>query len=157
MAKWSLSQLIQSTPKALPAVLETRTDPRLRVSRLSVTNFPELNIKAVRAEVTSVSRVPKRHKVMMNFQDMVDPTAEPASLAKTRVRLRCECEAFYFWFIYANKLHEALAGGDFPKYRRKTPPPPVGLPYKNPRNYPGMCKHLFALGKALRTAEELDD
>jgi len=38
-------------------------------------------------------------------------------------------------------------------YVRKTPRPPAGLPYMNPDNIPGYCKHVFSLAMFLKKSK----
>ena len=65
------------------------------------------------------------------------------------VGVRCSCPAYYFWCWYANHSAGCNFGTRFAPYIRKTPPPPVGLPYRNPSNIPMICKHLILLSNVL--------
>lgn len=89
------------------------------------------------------------------FTGLPRPVAEQVpNIGGTDCLVRCACEAYYFWFIYANSLVGGqIAGNRFVPYVRKTPPPPQGRPYANPRNLPGVCKHLIFLMNVLRARE----
>jgi hypothetical protein len=63
---------------------------------------------------------------------------------KSEVKVRCDCPDFRWRFAWYNDKQKALYGVRPPPYKRKTDRPPV-----NPRQLPGMCKHLFSMVKIL--------
>lgn len=67
----------------------------------------------------------------------------PIHYRKTSCAVRCSCPDYRFTWAEWNKRNKSLAGRNFPKYVRKTPPPPRGRPYRNPDEAPGLCKHLI--------------
>lgn len=87
------------------------------------------------------------------FYGVEDPYTEPPELDKNPVRVSCSCPAYYYYFWYANKQAKAHSRGNLRPYIRKTPPPPAGLPYKNPDKIPGLCKHLIAFSNYLNLGD----
>lgn len=66
------------------------------------------------------------------------------SARKNPVHLKCSDPDFRFRF--EKPLFDAGGLiGTFRKYKRKTPPPPVGRPYANPDDLLGFCKHIWSL------------
>lgn len=60
------------------------------------------------------------------------------------ISVRCSCKSFFFDFAYEDySLAHCLYGPKPKPYKRKTPKPPQGRPYRNPRHYPGICKHIY--------------
>lgn len=60
------------------------------------------------------------------------------------VHIKCSCPDFRFRF--EKQLYDAGGlVGNWRRYTRLTPPPPVGYPYANPDNYLGFCKHVWSL------------
>lgn len=68
---------------------------------------------------------------------------EKPKLSKTTIRVRCSCKDFYFCFSLWDYQTRCIVGPKPKKYTRKTPAPPVGRPYRNPKKFPGLCKHVF--------------
>lgn len=60
-------------------------------------------------------------------------------LTKDDVQIRCTCPSFRFSYAYQDKQQKALFGRNFPPYHRKT----KNRPPRNPRNLPGICKHII--------------
>lgn len=69
---------------------------------------------------------------------------------KHPVMVRCSCLDFFFRWGYPDARKSALTGKDNFRYTRKTPAPPVGRPYQNPKNLPGFCKHVVGLWELLQ-------
>lgn len=72
--------------------------------------------------------------------------------SKHPVSIRCKCKDYYFTWQHWNKEGGSSLGRPFPKYIRKTPPPPEGRPLRNPGEHTGMCKHIY--GTVLRLEKE---
>ncbi len=66
---------------------------------------------------------------------------EQLSPAINEVNLRCNCKDFYWRFNYYNFLDHSLHGKKRTKYEGNYP--------ANPKELPGMCKHLMSLVRAL--------
>ncbi len=66
---------------------------------------------------------------------------EQLSPAANNVVVRCNCPDFYWRFNYYDHLDHSLYGKKRAKYE--------GNYRINPREMPGMCKHLMSLAKAL--------
>ena len=68
---------------------------------------------------------------------------------RTPVKLKCSCTDFRF--RTEKPLHDKKSLiGNWRKYIRKTPPPPLGRPFVNPDNIPNFCKHVNSLMKSLK-------
>ena len=63
------------------------------------------------------------------------------------VSVNCDCQEFRFSWAEYNKKQKALIGGKVKPYTRKT----TTRPDRNPLHTPGVCKHIFALLKALES------
>ncbi|MHA2202615.1 MAG: hypothetical protein ACW991_02890 [Candidatus Hodarchaeales archaeon] len=66
-------------------------------------------------------------------------------------KLKCSGPDFRFRFEKELSDEKGLIG-NWRRYVRKTPPPPVGRPYANPDHYLGFCKHTYSLLKYLKNA-----
>lgn len=60
------------------------------------------------------------------------------SLENTDILTRCNCPDFHWRFNYYNHLDKSLYGNKRTKYENKGIGPPA-----NPKEMPGMCKHLI--------------
>ena len=70
------------------------------------------------------------------------------STGLNEVFLRCNCKDFYWRFHHYDFVDHSLYGKDRKKYE--------GNYRINPKEMPGMCKHLMALARALRDSEILE-
>lgn len=96
----------------------------------------------------------RHYRTSIFFYNVVDTTVDSRpDLARNPVRVSCSCPAYYFYFSYWNKMGAAHARRPLRGYVRKTPPPPEGLPYKNPMHLPGACKHILAFANYLNDAD----
>lgn len=97
------------------------------------------------------------YTTIIDFYD-IDVSEQPPkpSLSTNPCRVRCSCRAFYFWFSYANKINSALSGRDFVPYVPVKNPKRI-VPPRNPKNVPGVCKHIAALVKGLKHAGEVEE
>lgn len=71
------------------------------------------------------------------------------SLESTDILLRCQCKDFKYRFNYYDHLDKSLYGSKIKKYESLG----IGQP-ANPKEMPGMCKHLIKMFEVLR-AENL--
>lgn len=78
--------------------------------------------------------------------------SERPSASSTRVAVNCTCSDYYFAWGVWNSREGAYAGVSLKTYKRVTPPPPEGHPYKNPNQIPGLCKHIFYLAEKLASS-----
>lgn len=60
------------------------------------------------------------------------------------VSVICSCMDFRFTWSWWLNRDKALVGSKPKPYTRKTPPPPLGYPYRNPQELAGICKHTIA-------------
>ena len=71
------------------------------------------------------------------------------SLENNDVMVRCGCNDFSYRFNYYNHLDKSLYNRKRKKYESNGGPP------ANPKEMPGMCKHLLKMTKALRQSSIL--
>lgn len=69
---------------------------------------------------------------------------EKLSVNNTQVSVRCNCPDFKYRFSFYNHLDESLYGRKPAKYQRKTDRTPA-----NPKEFPGICKHLIKMQEVL--------
>lgn len=65
--------------------------------------------------------------------------------ASEPVKVRCDCPDYQFSFWQANEKHDCHFGKGFPRVKVSGVRDP-----RNPKQIPGLCKHLRALGKRLQ-------
>lgn len=70
---------------------------------------------------------------------------KPINLANNNAKVSCNCLDFYYRFSSRNNNNNSLYGQPPPPYIKKTDRPSV-----NPRNVPGVCKHILATTQELR-------
>ena len=78
--------------------------------------------------------------------DGQDWTIVPAGFNTSEVRVSCSCLDFYYRFAVYNSKDGSLLGNPPAPYVRKTD----GGEPRNPKEVPGLCKHLMALSDDLR-------
>jgi hypothetical protein len=83
---------------------------------------------------------PRRIRFMAD--DGKEYIVERFSLAGEDVQVRCNCPDFSWRFNYYNHLDKSLYGRKRTKYEGTTVP-------ANPKEMPGMCKHLMKMSQAL--------
>jgi len=81
---------------------------------------------------------------------------EKLSVDKHAVSLKGLCTDFRHRWETPLKAANAVIGQPR-KYNRLTPPPPVGRPFRNPKNKLGMCKHVWNLLLELREKGEVSE
>jgi hypothetical protein len=69
---------------------------------------------------------------------------EPISLSDNHVLLRCQCGDFHWRFCHTDHLDRSLQGPNRKKYEALYRPGSA-----NPKEMPGMCKHILKLAKVL--------
>lgn len=79
-----------------------------------------------------------------------DINKDKPKISKDRCLISCGCDNYYYMWWWGNKKVKAQEGRGFKPYVRKTPAPPEGRPEVNPKNIPGMCKHLVFVMKELK-------
>jgi len=72
---------------------------------------------------------------------------QPINLAEKTVRVRCNCLDFYWRFAAFNAKDQSLIGTAPKPYQRVSNRGPV-----NPKQTPGVCKHIIQTMKALKDA-----
>ena len=116
----------------------------------------KLHIQTMSFYSVDYSDVPdKEHPLTVRTGKGETKGMELLSLSKNPIQVRCSCEDFYYTAWYYDKRHKVLLGPKMKPYVRKTPPPPAGLPYRNPRKLPIFCKHILQLVNRLRAEKIL--
>ncbi len=85
--------------------------------------------------------------ITFKAKDGEDYHVKPLLLAQHNVRVRCNCLDFYWRFAAFNAKDKSLIGTKPKPYQPKTNRGPV-----NPKQVPGVCKHLIATIKAMKHA-----
>lgn len=132
----------------------------IQVTKMELTPARESQTLIIQAEVNSNGNLyaPKMmfDKVMYEDADQNDNVSFTASdgeeyhivpieLKQANCKLACNCLDFYWRFSNQNHSAGSLDGNPPPAYQKRTNRPPV-----NPRNVPGVCKHLLKLAVQLR-------
>jgi hypothetical protein len=158
----TLVDLYRSTEKAYPrTTLRQHAWMPIKIQELSIVPFKGLKTIFFK----STARNEERHyntvilcKNVIYHEQTIRPKTikikdedghtyffEPVSIVENDVLVRCNCKDFSYRFAHFNYLDKSLFGRDRKKYESKGILPPV-----NPKELPGMCKHLFAMSVALR-------
>lgn len=160
----SILDLLRGTQKVLPVALDRLSDGKNSpIKQVRVQEFPSIKTVQVLAVQEASGRFPKSQRpiakagfygqqIKFIFEDREDVGNRLPSTRTEKAKVNCSCDALYYYFWWYNRQNDAHSGADYPRYQRKTPPPPDGLPYKNPQKLPGMCKHLAFLVRELRRA-----
>ena len=155
-AQLSLSALLAATKKLRPGF-----NKHNKIELSSAILHPRAHRLVLRAQVKSLTddtrkaypivivffRVSSKEKKDKEFRIPVELGGQTVyikqlSVADNPVNIRCGCQDFFWTWNWYNFKNKALTGPRVPLYTRKTPPPPEGLPYRNPIGVPGLCKHL---------------
>lgn len=75
---------------------------------------------------------------------------EPVILINHNAKVFCDCMDFRFRFAYYNHKDRSLVGNPPPAYQRV---PGSNRPPANPRETPGMCKHLMQVVNKMRSED----
>ncbi len=163
----TLRQLVEST-----RAIRTRFNPTGRASITRLAPVPAGEAFAVQMRIEAVSDASMRYYdstvVLFDIEYVAqkDPQhplgveVTPGqvlffnrpSMGSTKAQCTCTCKNWYFqWQFYVDRAgslsYDYFHGA---RYVRKTPPPPLGRPYQNPRRVPGVCKHIARLIQIMR-------
>ncbi len=92
-----------------------------------------------------------RGRVEIVANDGRNYVLEKLSYSENGVLLRCDCSDFKWRFNYYDHLDKSLYGSKKRRYESKEGGPPA-----NPKEMPGMCKHLIKLVQSLDQAGLLE-
>ena len=157
----TILNLLKGTQKVLPVALKRLGDGRNSpIKQVRVQEFKSIKTVQVLSTQRASGRFPKsdrsiaksgfyKQQVKFIYEDREDVGNRKPSLKSDKAKVSCTCDAHYYYFWFFNKKNDAHAGSNFPRYERKTPPPPEGREEKNPTKTPGMCKHLAFLVREL--------
>lgn len=95
--------------------------------------------------VDFVEKKDKEHPLPVTLRNGNLVFAEELNSQTHPMQLRCSCPDFKWTWAWFDAKEKVLVGKRPEPYVRKTPPPPEGLPFRNPIKVPGMCKHLIGV------------
>ena len=84
-------------------------------------------------------------EITISASDMQEASFSKLSMEDTDVLVRCNCLDHFWRFRHYNSLDKSLYGRDRKKYESKGIGPPA-----NPKQMPGLCKHLMSVVKVLK-------
>lgn len=88
-------------------------------------------------------------EVKITANNLQEYSFDKLSFENTDLVLRCNCPDFYWRFNYYDHVDKSLYG------RKRAPYESLGGAPANPKEMPGMCKHLMKMSKVLKQAEVL--
>ena len=158
MPQWTAKGLYQSTLSLSSTRANIKPSPDKQIEK--IIPFAGTKIILFQLSMAGVTQKNVRHQVNVLFTG-IDIKREPTdgyikisdktgdywyskpSANSSTIRYRCTCKDAYFtWLIWDFK--QGAIFGDKPRpYKRLTPLPPKGYPYRNPDEIPGACKHFF--------------
>lgn len=167
MNKWTLKELYQSSIKLSSTRIKPNESPVKKLE--SIIPFAGVNTVLFQLSMRGVTQQYVNHRINILFIGLdfstefkegylkiEDKTGtyyfSKPSLGNTQIRCRCTCHDFYFTWGIWDFNNGALFGNKPRPYKRKTPPPPKGYPYRNEKKIPGLCKHLFNAMKFLQSS-----
>jgi hypothetical protein len=112
-----------------------------------------VNILCRRIMVQTTKPTRKQEKadfIQVDDKDGITYWVEEPNASTDLVKIRCTCKDYYFVWGWWNFKDNAMFGRQQRPYRRKTPAPPRGKPYVNPKKLPGLCKHVYHAVKHLQ-------
>lgn len=160
----SLDSLYDSIVKAFPNTSKRQyaTDT-IKVIKMDWTPFVGMKTLFVKGLVENEGKIydtiilfkDVNYNVEMNSKNAVPLVASDGMLYymgkidenKNDVLARCNCPDYQFRFAYYNQLAGSLWGVKTKKYESQGGPP------ANPKELPGLCKHLLKTSKALSQAK----
>lgn len=142
---YSVTDLVANTRKVLSSSM-FKVDAGYRFSDIKANYMPGLKYVSFDAQTFNPNSG-KHYNTSIFFYNVEE--GQSPDLNKNPVRVSCSCQAYYFYFSYWNRVHGCHARRPLRAYKRKTPPPPEGLPYRNGLELPGLCKHLLAFAQFL--------
>ncbi len=154
----SLGELYDSAVEAFPrTTMRQYATHTIKITNLRWTPFLGTKVLFVKAlaqnegkEYTPIilfKRVNYAGKqIRLSASDLQEYHLDRLSLEHTDVLVRCNCKDFYWRFNYYDHLDKALYGTKRKKYESKGGPP------ANPKQLPGICKHLMKTVKVLGEA-----
>ena len=160
--------LLENVQKELKEIRDFKKYKIYPVTRIALTPAKGVKTVTYKANVKGDLDI---YQTMIKFfgVDFVDADGTGVDKAKFRkdtyyfkkpgrrineVQLKCSCSDFRFMFEKQLYDEKGLIGR-WRKYKRKTPPPPIGRPFKNPDDYMGYCKHIWSFLEKLRTTKRI--
>jgi len=152
--------LYQSAVDAFPLTKARQhaTEP-VQVGRFQLTPFVGLKTFLIRSVATNEDRQyrptflfknvaykdgPDRGLLKVRISVNEARFIEPLTTERHNVLVRCSCDDFYWRFQHWNSQDRSLYGRDRGPYESQGGPP------ANPKEMPGMCKHLMKMMEAMR-------
>ena len=157
--KWTFRDLYQSGVRVNPFSRKTIAySPKVKlvkiipfagvksaIYQLKMNGVTQKTIHNVNIQVSGLKIVTREPRYLDGYT-MVDEGDKkywiPTPSASTSViKVRCTCKDYYFTFGWWNFRQGSMFGRQQKPYKRKTPKPPKGRPYRNPQKFAGSCKH----------------
>lgn len=144
----TFSALFANTQRVLGSAMYKADPSNYTFQDIKKNEFPGL--KYVSYDTQTLSKESGKHYNTSIFFYNIDlKNGERPDLNSSVIRCSCSCPAYYFYFSYANRIGGVHARRPLRPYVRKTPPPPEGLPLRNPAELAGVCKHIAAFANFL--------
>jgi len=152
----TFDQLFSNTQRVLGSAMYKASPTNFGFENVKKNEFAKFKYVSYDAQVFS-RESNKHYNTSIFFYNIDTSKDELPDLHKSVARVSCSCAAYYFYFSYWNKVHGVHARRPLRPYVRKTPPPPEGLPERNPMHLAGCCKHIAALANYLAGHEYFID
>lgn len=145
----SLGELYDSAVEAFPkTTMRQHATHTIKITNLRWTPFLGTKVLFIKSlaqnegkEYTPIilfKRVDyKGNQLQITASDFQEYHLNRLSLENTDVLVRCNCPDYYWRFNYYNHLDKSLYGRKRAKYESKGGPP------ANPKQMPGICKHIM--------------
>lgn len=166
----TLRQLIQGTQKLHPKGIKWAPDGNNQpLLALEIQEFTGLNSVLVTSSQKMSGRWPKGERQesrrgiytqtmrfslgVLNLKRRAGVGESKPSITKDKVSVRCQCDNYYYMWWWGNKKVKAHEGAKFKPYKKV---PGSNKEPVNPKNIPGVCKHLVYLTAELRRKKVID-
>lgn len=154
----SFDELYDSTVDAFPHTTKRQHATHLvEVKALSVMPFVGMKTLLAKAQAQSIEKEyntfilfkgvnfqPEHNAIKIKAGDGGKYLMERFNLEDTQISVRCNCKDFFWRFHHYDHVDKSLYGKNRAKYEALTNQGPA-----NPKELPGMCKHLIKMFNTL--------
>jgi hypothetical protein len=151
----NLNDLYKSTVEAFPATTlrQHAIDP-IKIVKLSIIPYKGMNVVYFKGTAHNEHRVynpiilfkevdfDSFNSIQITADDGLIYNIKQLSPVENNITVRCNCKDFHWRFKHYDFVDHSLYGKNRKKYEGNYP--------ANPKELPGMCKHLIKLTQALR-------
>ena len=116
----------------------------LEIKSIAISNGERYNV-TIQFEGVQYEEVDTQQNVTFTGPDNEDYHIKHIELKRKNVKVRCDCLDFYHRFAAHNTRDKSLYGTPPPPYTPKT-----DRPSDNPRQVPGVCKHIIKTVESLK-------